>query len=122
MTNFLNIIKVSALTLIVCLLAACDNSVDSQLLISNAQKAVPSDNHLAQIYQRSCRVCHATDESTAPLVGDEKAWKPRMEKGMDELLNNVVNGFGGMPPFGMCMDCNADEFEQLIEFMAKAKS
>ena len=41
-----------------------------------------------------------------------------MEKGINTLLDNVVNGFGGMPPFGLCMDCDADQFEALILFMA----
>ena len=41
-----------------------------------------------------------------------------MEKGMNTLVDNVVNGFGGMPPFGLCMDCSAEEFEALILFMA----
>ena len=44
----------------------------------------------------------------------------RMQKGMDVLVNNVISGIGGMPPYGLCMDCSADEFEALIEFMASA--
>jgi cytochrome c5 len=41
-----------------------------------------------------------------------------MGKGMDVLVNSVVNGFGGMPPFGLCMDCDERQFEALIQFMA----
>jgi cytochrome c5 len=41
-----------------------------------------------------------------------------MSKGRETLVNNVVNGFGGMPPFGMCMDCDLEQFEALIDFMA----
>ena len=41
-----------------------------------------------------------------------------MGKGMDVLVDNVVNGFGGMPPFGLCMDCDAAQFDALIRFMA----
>jgi cytochrome c5 len=41
-----------------------------------------------------------------------------MAKGMDTLVDNVVNGFGGMPPFGLCMDCDVAQFEALINFMA----
>ncbi len=100
-------------------LAACDQGPDQETLLKNAQAAQPQDQHIADIYQRSCRVCHAVDESTAPLVADEKAWQPRLAKGMDNLLNSVINGYGGMPPFGMCMDCNSAEFEALIQFMAK---
>ena len=55
----------------------------------------------------------------APLTGDEKAWMLRYEKGMPLLVDNVINGFGGMPALGLCMDCSADEFEALIAFMAE---
>ena len=30
----------------------------------------------------------------------------------------VFSGIGGMPPYGLCMDCNAEQFRQLIRFMA----
>lgn len=79
---------------------------------------VPPDAELAAIYARSCHSCHTVAATGAPLTGDAAAWAPRMEKGMDVLLGSVVNGFGGMPPFGMCMDCNAEQFEALIRFMA----
>lgn len=45
-----------------------------------------------------------------------------MEKGMDQLLTSVVNGAGGMPPFGLCMECEPEQFEQLIRFIAAAPS
>jgi len=54
----------------------------------------------------------------APLTGDKSAWAPRVDKGMDVLLGSVVNGFGGMPPFGLCMDCSTEQFTALIQFMA----
>ena len=38
---------------------------------------------------------------------------------MNVLLDNVINGYGGMPPFGLCMDCDAAQFEALIRFMAE---
>ena len=54
----------------------------------------------------------------APLAGDEAAWAPRLNKGMDTLVNIVVNGSGGMPPLGLCMDCSAEQFAALTQFMA----
>jgi cytochrome c5 len=42
-----------------------------------------------------------------------------MAKGMNTLVDNVINGFGGMPPFGLCMDCEPAQFEELILFMAE---
>ena len=74
----------------------------------------PAEPALAEIYGRSCRSCHTIAATGAPLTGDAEAWRVRMEKGMPVLVDNVVNGFGGMPPFGMCMECDGDQFEALI--------
>lgn len=85
---------------------------------SASQALQPADPALAAIYQRSCHSCHTIAATGAPLTGDTAAWQPRLDKGMNTLLDNVVNGFGGMPPFGLCMDCDLDQFEALIVFMA----
>ncbi|KEI71486.1 c-type cytochrome [Endozoicomonas elysicola] len=104
------------------LLTACDSS---QILSSKeafdptlASQLQPEDSHLSAIYNRSCKACHTIANTGAPLTGDSYSWDSRMDKGMDELLDNVINGFGGMPPFGMCMDCDPEQFEALITFMA----
>lgn len=81
----------------------------------------PADETLAAIYNRSCRSCHTIAATGAPLTGDTQAWAVRLEKGMPTLVDNVVNGFGGMPPFGLCMDCDAAQFEALVTFMASGK-
>ncbi|MCK0106672.1 c-type cytochrome [Marinobacter sp. S0848L] len=114
----------SALWAIFALLAitlstACTNtSPPSEEVIEYARSATPDNPETAEIYQRSCMACHGNGTSDAPLTGDQTAWQPRMEKGMDTLLNNVVSGMGGMPPYGLCMDCNAADFQALITFMA----
>jgi len=78
----------------------------------------PEDPGLAAIYQRSCASCHTVTATGAPLAGDSAAWEPRLAKGMPVLVDNIVNGFGGMPPFGLCMDCDAVQLEALTRFMA----
>jgi cytochrome c5 len=80
----------------------------------------PADPELKSIYDRSCRSCHTVAATGAPLTGDNAAWSPRMAKGMNTLVDSVVNGFGGMPPFGLCMACDVEEFEALISFMAES--
>ena len=88
---------------------------------ATARKLQPADAALADIYNRSCRSCHTVAATGSPLTGDTSAWELRMAKGMNTLVDNVVNGFGGMPPFGLCMDCDADQFEDLILFMAEGQ-
>jgi cytochrome c5 len=82
---------------------------------ATAEPAAPA---LAEIYNRSCRSCHATGASLAPLTTDKAAWEPRLAQGMEVLLDHTINGYQGMPPMGMCFDCDAEQFEGLILFMA----
>jgi cytochrome c5 len=72
-------------------------------------------------YNQSCMACHAVGVAGAPKAFDAGAWAPRLAVGMDSLVASVTNGKGAMPPKGLCMDCSADQFKQLITFMSKAK-
>ena len=103
-------------------LTGCDSGPSIETLERNAKAAKATDESVAKLYQRSCASCHTIAATKAPLVGDVQAWQPRLDKGMNTLIDNVVNGFGGMPPFGMCMDCDGEDFEKLIEFMAQDHS
>lgn len=94
---------------------------DETAIIARAEGLMPDDAELAEIYEYSCYSCHANPDSGAPLAGDEAAWGPRLDKGMDALLESTINGFGGMPPLGMCMDCTEDQFIALIEFMTQTE-
>ena len=70
-------------------------------------------------YDRSCRVCHNVPGTGAPQAGDAAAWQPRLEKGLDTLLEHTVAGFQGMPPMGMCMHCSRTDFLAFIHYMAQ---
>ncbi|MCP8466184.1 c-type cytochrome [Pseudomonas sp. ZM23] len=84
----------------------------------NTAALAPSDPALAKIYDSSCKLCHANPASGAPQTGDAKAWQPRLAQGGDSLLDHSINGYKGMPPMGMCMQCSEDEFLALISFMS----
>lgn len=70
-------------------------------------------------YNKSCVFCHGSGAAGAPVKGDQAAWAPRLEKGMDALLQSTRQGVGGMPPGGMCGDCSDDDYRALIEYMSK---
>ncbi len=76
---------------------------------------------VAAKYQQSCGVCHANAVAGAPKSFDKAAWEPRLSKGMDTLVASVTNGLNTMPPRGLCMDCTADQYKQLINYMATPK-
>lgn len=60
---------------------------------------MPTDPVLAQVYDTSCKLCHANPASGAPLTGDAQAWSPRIAQGADTLLDHTINGYNGMPPW-----------------------
>lgn len=69
------------------------------------------------VYNSACMACHASGAAGAPKVGDTAAWAPRIDKGMDTLLNHAINGFNAMPPRGTCGNCSDDELKNAIEYM-----
>jgi cytochrome c5 len=109
------LLAVSCLSLLACGQQAAPTKADTAIAAANL---LPANTDLADIYQRSCQSCHVLADTGAPLTGDVAAWQPRIEQGMDTLLQHVIEGYGGMPPLGMCFECNEQQFTALIEFMA----
>lgn len=97
---------------------ACEPPSTTGFSAAQSASLLPKDSKIAETYTRSCKSCHINAGTSAPLTGDAGAWDERFDKGMPALLDNVINGYEGMPPLGLCMDCSADEFEALILFMA----
>ena len=72
-------------------------------------------------YAASCGACHAVGVAGAPATGNEAAWAPRLEKGMDALVASVRNGLGAMPPGGLCNSCSDEDYAALITYMSTAQ-
>jgi len=73
-----------------------------------------------EVYTQYCFACHSTGVSGAPVLGDIAAWQPRMDKGMDSLLETMRNGVNAMPPMGTCMNCSDEELQASLEHMASS--
>ena len=68
-------------------------------------------------YMASCNACHAAGVANAPKLGDKAAWDAHMEKGMDAIMVNVMNGINAMPAKGLCMTCSADDLQEIVNYM-----
>lgn len=71
----------------------------------------------AALYNRLCHTCHAAGVAGAPLLGNKEAWQPRIDQGLDVMLQTAINGKGAMPPRGTCTDCSDDQLRAAIEYM-----
>ncbi|CAN1600310.1 c-type cytochrome [Pseudomonas mediterranea] len=107
---------IATLTLLGALLGGCGE--ETKPPATATVNAMPADAALAQVYDSSCKLCHANPGAGAPLTGDANAWAPRLAQGADTLLDHAINGYNGMPPMGLCMHCSEEQFLALIAFMS----
>ena len=102
-------------------LSACGEKSTSSAEPNAASTAIANaPPGIVQIYNRSCTSCHGRGSGGAPRTGDAAAWQARVAQGKDVLLDHTISGYKGMPPMGMCMDCDESQFIGLIEMMAGA--
>ncbi|MDH1100429.1 c-type cytochrome [Pseudomonas mosselii] len=71
------------------------------------------------VFNHSCQMCHNGQLPMAPRKGDTEAWKPRLAQGQEVLVKHVTEGFNAMPPRGLCMDCTAQDYAAVIDWMSK---
>ena len=75
----------------------------------------------AEIYGTKCTICHTSGAGGAPIVdtndASATAWAPRINKGIGTLFANSIGGINGMPPKGLCNDCNDDEIKATVCYM-----
>lgn len=69
-----------------------------------------------RVYHSKCSACHEAGVAGAPKVHTNE-WDERLSKGIDALVESVVNGLGAMPPMGTCLDCSNDDLKLAIEYM-----
>ncbi|WP_072680606.1 c-type cytochrome [Arcobacter sp. LA11] len=68
-------------------------------------------------YATYCSACHANKAIGAPVLGDKEAWAEVMEKGLEEVYTNGIDGINAMPPKGTAMGLSDDEFKQIVDYI-----
>jgi cytochrome c5 len=69
------------------------------------------------VYDKTCVACHAQSVAGSPKLGDKAAWAPRLNQGVDTLLQSVIKGKGAMPPKGGNTALSDAEVRAAVEFM-----
>jgi cytochrome c5 len=72
------------------------------------------------LYKTYCSACHAAGVAGAPKFGDKAAWAPRIAKGVDALLQSVVNGKNAMPPKGGVAAATPADLKLAVEYITAA--
>jgi len=114
---------IQSLALAATTLLAATSGADESAEVA-LQLAQTSDGFNAQQkYMASCFACHSTGAAGAPKVEAgvyDDQWAGRMEKGMDAVMQNVMNGIGAMPARGLCFDCTDDNLQAIVDYMVES--
>ena len=122
MSNKLTFLVIFALTLIA---SNCNNNKKN-----NMYNYINSDSVNTTIlangkivYDNVCASCHMYGTAGAATMVDFKFWDKSAGKGLDIILNNVIDGykgkFGVMPPKGNCLSCSDEDIKASIVYIFK---
>jgi len=85
---------------------------------AEALMAAPSGPRSAEeVYNSGCMACHTSGAAGAPKFRDVAAWSTRLDKGLEMLYSNAINGIGAMPAKGLCPKCSDEEIEIAVDYM-----
>jgi cytochrome c5 len=93
-------------------LAADDNQAQPLLL---AQLTDGFDAQ--QSYMATCFACHNSGAGGAPNPNNPADWTARLERGMDSIMANVINGVNAMPAKGLCFNCTNEDLRAVVDYM-----
>ena len=99
----------------------CLEGADCVSVAVSSTALVAGGANVESNFNKSCATCHNTGVAGAPKYADSAAWAPRIEKGMDTLYANTINGLPpAMPQKGMCFSCSDDDLRALVDYMVAA--
>ncbi|XPV70112.1 MAG: c-type cytochrome [Halarcobacter sp.] len=67
-------------------------------------------------YATYCSACHSNKAIGAPVIGDKKAWAEVLDKGIDEVYDNAINGINAMPPKGTS-NLPDEDFKKVVDYI-----
>jgi len=70
-----------------------------------------------QAYMATCFACHNSGAGGAPNPNNPDDWTARLERGMDSIMTNVVNGINAMPAKGLCFNCTNEDLRAVVDYM-----
>ncbi|MBE0439908.1 MAG: cytochrome c5 family protein [Gammaproteobacteria bacterium] len=81
------------------------------------ETAADSSSVGEKIVSQVCAMCHASGMMNSPKLGSASDWAPRIEKGVDTLYANAINGLNMMPARGGRPDLSDDDVKAAVDHM-----
>jgi len=101
-----------------------ESAVEQDIVVADATAAGDSNSGDGEsVYNGVCVNCHGIAALAAmiPQAGDASVWGPRIEKGIDVLYGNAINGYTGelgmMPAKGGNPALSDDEVKNAVDYI-----
>ena len=89
---------------------------ETQAATASAQSAV-AEMDGEQVYNGLCMTCHDAGVADAPIPGSDQMAQRLIEKGIETLVTNAINGINVMPPRGGDPGLTDEQIRAAVEFM-----
>tara|TARA_Y100000739_G_scaffold199449_1_gene183028 strand:+ start:488 stop:877 length:390 start_codon:yes stop_codon:yes gene_type:complete len=101
-----------------------DRKIDENFIIDN-KKEISIEINLVNgknIFNGSCATCHLYGAGGSIQLKDKNQWNKIMQKkSLDEIYNNVLNGYvsesGYMPKKGACLNCSEQDLIDAVNYI-----
>ena len=78
------------------------------------------DPVIVENYATYCSACHSNKAIGAPVIEDAEAWNEVLEKGIEEVYENGLNGINAMPPKGTAMNLSDEQFKEIVDYIVNS--
>lgn len=79
----------------------------------------PKERSGKHVYQLVCASCHSAGLAQIPQLSDALEWSARISQGKKTLYQHSIDGFGAMPPKGLCEGCMDKEIRAAVDYMVR---
>jgi cytochrome c5 len=97
------------------------------LILTSSLLLIPASAAIADgkaVFDKTCKMCHATGIAGAPKLGDKADWSARHKQGIDTLVQHATEGFKGakgiMPPKGGNPTLSDADIKAAVQYMLDA--
>ncbi len=88
-------------------------------VVACSEKSAPENSVGQQVFQGTCKVCHAGGINGAPIFGNKKMWEKRLPQGIDTLVSHAINGYGLMPAKGGNTSLTDEQISHAVNYMVQ---
>ena len=79
----------------------------------------PKSRSGAAVYKLVCASCHSAGLELVPQLSRPDDWADRLAQGKAVLYQHTIDGFGDMPPRGLCENCTDEELRGAVDYMLR---